>query len=387
MKTIILITIVFLFLCEFISAQIPTYTLKVDSMRLIDIPPYEDNAIEFGVYLTHTNAPTPYIMYGQQLYFTFNPGIVSGDPFDSANVLKYTIIGSQLPASYQPRNPSIGTALNPLAILMKLGINLFQGSGIYITGATNLLMVKMRLWSRAGPFNLTNLSMAFRNPPILTFRTRLYAVIANVATDITTPETHTIDSSGLESPLPVELSNFTSSVSRNNVTLNWTTSLEINNSGFEIERSIVNGEWSIVGFVNGNGSTNSTKDYSFTDKGLSRGKYKYRLKQIDYNGNFEYFNLSNEVDVGIPTVYNLSQNYPNPFNPSTKLEYDLPEDGKMSLIVYDISGRELIKLLDEFKTAGYYTTQFNASGLSSGVYFYKLQTDDFIQTQRMVLIK
>jgi len=156
-----------------------------------------------------------------------------------------------------------------------------------------------------------------------------------------------------------------SSVSRDNVTLNWATTSELNNSTFEIERLIVNlkgsgqvGQWSIAGSVNGNVTSSIPQNYFFNDRVLISGKYKFRLKQIDFNGNFEYFNLTNGVDVGIPADYNLSQNYPNPFNPSTKFDYDLPKDGKVRLIVYDISGREIIKLIDEFKTAD--IIQFNS---------------------------
>jgi hypothetical protein len=89
-----------------------------------------------------------------------------------------------------------------------------------------------------------------------------------------------------------------------NITLNWTTSSEINNSGFEIEKknagNVTSGNWLKAGFVNGSGTISEPASYSFTDKNLSSGKYKYRLKQIDFNGNFEYFELAEEVSIGIP---------------------------------------------------------------------------------------
>ncbi|MDQ3020768.1 MAG: S8 family peptidase [Bacteroidota bacterium] len=190
--------------------------------------------------------------------------------------------------------------------------------------------------------------------------------------------------------LPVELASFTSIVNRRDVTLNWTTASERNNSGFDIERSIVNPQvsgWSKVGFVQGNGTTSSQNSYSFVDRGLNSGKYNYRLKQVDFNGNFEYFNLSNEVGIGIPTTFDLTQNYPNPFNPSTKINYDIPFDGKVSLKLFDISGKEVATLVNKFQTTGYYTITFNGANLSSGIYFYKFQTDGFSETKRMTLIK
>lgn len=188
-------------------------------------------------------------------------------------------------------------------------------------------------------------------------------------------------------PLPVELISFTSFVNRRDVTLNWSTAFEINNSGFEIEKSMVNGEWYMIGFTEGNGNSNKVNNYSFTDYNLTTGKYKYRLKQIDFNGSSEYFYLNNEVNIGIENNYKLSQNYPNPFNPSTKIDFNLPDDGNVSIRVFDMTGKELKTLVDEFKTAGYYTIEFNGSDLSSGIYYYKLESGSFKETKKMLLIK
>ncbi len=194
-----------------------------------------------------------------------------------------------------------------------------------------------------------------------------------------------------DNPLPVELSSFTSTINRRDVTLNWTTASESNNSGFDIERSLVEGNWSKISNVSGNGTSNNPHNYSYTDRGLNSGKYNYRLKQIDNNGNFNYFALSNEVIVGVPTKFDLSQNYPNPFNPSTKINYDIPFDGKVSVTVFDMSGKEVSTLVNDVKTAGYYTINFNASNLSSGIYFYRISVDangqNFVSTKKMTLIK
>jgi hypothetical protein len=116
------------------------------------------------------------------------------------------------------------------------------------------------------------------------------------------------------------------------------------------------------------------------------------LKQIDFNGNFQYFNLSNEVIVGVPEKYDISQNYPNPFNPATKINYDIPFDGKVSIAIYDMTGREVAKLVNEIQPAGYYTIQFNASKMTSGVYFYRIISEgnagqQFVMTKKMVLVK
>jgi len=187
-------------------------------------------------------------------------------------------------------------------------------------------------------------------------------------------------------PSPVELSSFNSIVNTSNVTLNWSTSSEENNSGFEVHR-MRNNEWVNVGFINGNGNSASVNNYSFEDRNLNSGKYNYRLKQIDYNGNFKFYDLENEVVVGVPDKYSLSQNYPNPFNPNTTIKYDLPKAGVVTVKIYDVNGREMRTLLNENKEAGYYTIQFNASDLSSGVYFYRIQSADFVSTKKMVLLK
>ncbi|MEO8664010.1 MAG: T9SS type A sorting domain-containing protein [Ignavibacteria bacterium] len=192
-------------------------------------------------------------------------------------------------------------------------------------------------------------------------------------------------------PLPVELTAFTSAVERRDVKLNWTTSSETNNSGFDVERKSSNGEWKKITNVNGSGTTNSPKNYTYADKNLASGKYEYRLKQIDFNGHFTYFNLSSEVNVGVPAKFDLSQNYPNPFNPVTKINFDIPADGKVNIRVYDISGREVVTLVNEIRTAGYYTVDFNGSQFASGTYFYRITAEgngqNFVATKKMVLIK
>ncbi len=191
-------------------------------------------------------------------------------------------------------------------------------------------------------------------------------------------------------PLPVELTSFSYSVNQSDVTLNWTTGSEVNNARFEIERRS-GADWVKAGMVNGNGTVSIPSNYTFTDRGLASGVYNYRLKQIDYNGSFSYFELRGNVSIGVPERFSLSQNYPNPFNPSTKISFDIPSGGFVSLKIYDISGREVASLVNEVKTAGYYTVDFNASNLSSGAYYYKLSLNsdgkNFTETKKMLLLK
>ena len=195
-------------------------------------------------------------------------------------------------------------------------------------------------------------------------------------------------------PLPVELSSFTASVSKNAINLKWQTATEVNNYGFEIERSLTRtlseGEgfnnWEKIGFVPGNGNSNSPKDYTFMDKNPAGGsKFIYRLKQIDNNGKFEY---SDEVEVElVPNEFALYQNYPNPFNPATNIQFSLPKAARINLSVYNLLGEKIAILLNEDKDVGFYSVQFDASSFSSGVYIYRLTTGDFIKTMKMNFIK
>jgi len=192
--------------------------------------------------------------------------------------------------------------------------------------------------------------------------------------------------------LPVELASFSSSVDNRKVTLNWSTASEENNAGFEIERKLTTETvFKNVGHINGAGNSNSVKNYSFSDNNVSTGKYNYRLKQVDFNGNFKYYNLSNEVNIGVPNKFALAQNYPNPFNPTTNINYDLPFDSKVSIKIFDITGREVASIVNQVQAAGYYSVNFNASALSSGVYFYSITADggsqSFAKTLKMMLVK
>jgi hypothetical protein len=115
------------------------------------------------------------------------------------------------------------------------------------------------------------------------------------------------------------------------------------------------------------------------------------MKQTDYNGNYSYKNLNSEIVMEAPKKFNLSQNYPNPFNPQTKIDFELPTDSKVKVIIYDALGREIRTLINEVRTAGIYTVDFDAKNLSSGFYFYRLITgengNESIITKKMTLIK
>ena len=188
-------------------------------------------------------------------------------------------------------------------------------------------------------------------------------------------------------PLPIELAFFTGSFNRNNIELRWRTETEVNNYGFNLERRLNGREWNRIAFIEGHGNSNSPKEYRYLDKDLFAGvsKFQYRLKQEDNDGQFKYSDI---IEVkAIPKQYELLQNYPNPFNPSTSIKFQIPGSSFVNIKVYDITGREVETLVNEEKSAGSYEVNFNTEGLSSGIYFYKLRTDNFTETKKMLLIK
>ncbi len=186
-----------------------------------------------------------------------------------------------------------------------------------------------------------------------------------------------------DAPLPVELTSFTatlrdSETSQISVALNWSTATEVNNYGFEIERASFHEDrtkpvhaWNMLGFMAGHGNSNSPKDYSFIDENPHGKIIKYRLKQIDTDGAFEYSKII-EIKIGLPLKYMLSQNYPNPFNPSTTISYRLPFKSNVKIEIFSILGQRVDLITDGIKNAGVHTTLWNASNLASGIYVIRI---------------
>jgi len=195
-----------------------------------------------------------------------------------------------------------------------------------------------------------------------------------------------------DNPLPVELVSFEAKLLEKSILLEWDTATEINNYGFDVERQQSelrsnNSDWEKLGFIEGHGTSNSLKKYSFIDKSLeTSGKYCYRLKQVDIDGNFEYSNIV-EINLSKPLNFVLDQNYPNPFNPTTSISYSIPEYGYVTLGIYDVLGDEVVRLEDTYKSAGNYVFFFDASKLTSGVYFCTIKSGKFVQTKKMSLMK
>ena len=216
-----------------------------------------------------------------------------------------------------------------------------------------------------------------------------YTVTVNNVTDIAGNIIDPNHNSVSNHLLPVELNSFTAVVKDNQVILKWITETEINNYGFEVERCALSAErqaWNKIGFVAGNGNSNSQKEYVFNDENPTGGsKYQYRLKQIDNDGQFEYSKIL-EVNI-IPDEYSLFQNYPNPFNPSTEIYFTLTKSGNVSLKVFNSLGSVVAALIDGFMESGKHSIKYITKDSSSGIYFYKLKADNFTSTRKMLLIK
>jgi hypothetical protein len=197
--------------------------------------------------------------------------------------------------------------------------------------------------------------------------------------------------------LPVQLVSFTGTLIENNrVRLNWMTISEINNYGFYVQRRSVGvQEWTEIAnsFVPGHGTTNEPQYYSFTDPTPVTAATQYRLRQVDLDGTSHY---SDPIQVDLPTSvpevapreFALKQNYPNPFNPSTEIKFSVENTGHAKLDVYNALGQKVATLFDGVAEAGqYYTVRFTATGLSSGVYFYRLESGKRSDVKKLVLMK
>ncbi len=363
----------------------PLYELRVSNFQISGASASDFNSVTFDFMILHTNLPDsgPFEFSAGQYYLAFNPGVANG------GTLSYEII----PNSTDFTNPDampVSAQIVGAQLRLTRNINLGAGNGPIVSSIyPGSRIVKVKFSTTAPAFAYSKLNFTWIDTISPEPTTSVYAYIGDSSVNILDDGTLTIDSS--ESILPVELLNLSADINGNNALLNWSTSSERNNSGFDIERSDMNDNWSKVGFVEGKGNSSSQNFYFFADKNLTTGLYKYRLKQTDFNGNYEYFNLQNEIIIGNPDNFSLSQNYPNPFNPVTKIDYSLPEAGNATLNVYDINGRLVSSLLNGPVSPGYHSVNFNASDVSSGVYFYKLDFNNgarsFSKVMKMTLLK
>jgi len=186
--------------------------------------------------------------------------------------------------------------------------------------------------------------------------------------------------------IPVELKLFSGTSTKGTVTLQWTTTTETNNYGFEVQKKYDDFTFEKIGFLEGYGSTTDEQHYWFTDNTIEAGTLYYRLKQVDFDGSFKFSNEI-KVEVNSPLTFGLQQNYPNPFNPSTLIKYSVPESGLVKVSVYNLVGEEVSVLVNEQLDPGYYEVTFDASKLPSGIYVYRLKAANSVHIKKMILMK
>ena len=189
-----------------------------------------------------------------------------------------------------------------------------------------------------------------------------------------------------EAELPVELTAFTATAAGADVLLSWQTAAETNNAGFEIEQRRA-GAWARIGFVEGHGTTLEPQRYHHRVEELSAGTYRFRLKQVDFDGAFAY-SPEVEVAVGVPGAFHLSAAYPNPFNPETQFTLQLAQAQHVAVAVYDAVGRQ-VALLHEGPLEGGQTHRFRftAAALPSGIYLVRVVGEQFSAARQVVLMK
>ena len=186
-------------------------------------------------------------------------------------------------------------------------------------------------------------------------------------------------------PLPITLLNFTVTKQGDNAQLNWSTSSEENNKGFEIQRSTDQSNWTVLNFIAGAGNSQTEKDYQYLDQNLPAGTYYYRLRQVDYDGNSSFSKV-------VPVTFDggmaleLKQNHPNPFSNYTSISMVIPKAGRVQLMLYDQMGRPIQQLMDEEKMPGTYTVTVNKNGLSSGIYYYKMNALGQVIVKKMTIL-
>ena len=188
--------------------------------------------------------------------------------------------------------------------------------------------------------------------------------------------------------LPVELTYFRAiSTSSGGVQLHWQTASETNNAGFDIEQEIGTNVFESIAFVEGHGTTREPQEYTYFVADLSIGRYVFRLKQIDFDGAFEY---SEQVEaiVTVPDQYVLESAYPNPFNPSTTIRFAVAVEQPVTLTLNDSQGRTVRTLYTGTAAPNEtHSVHINGEGLASGVYVVRLVGDGFTATERVTLAK
>lgn len=189
--------------------------------------------------------------------------------------------------------------------------------------------------------------------------------------------------------LPVELVSFTSTVIGKSVQLRWRTATEVNNYGFEIQRSYDAKNWVPISFVEGHGTTNTPQSYAYNDAqiGTKGSVFYYRLMQIDRDGMTDYSPVV-QAKFTESSLFGIVSAYPNPFNPTTMISYNVPRASEITITLHTVLGTEVKTLVkNQVQDAGLHSIMLDATSLSSGTYFVQLQAGETISRYRIVLTR
>jgi hypothetical protein len=348
------------------------------------------NTFKFSVYLKNTSATT-FAFLGGQWAFTFNKNILNGGTLTGA------IISSGIDSTFRPNSPTVNTTSTPGRLVFTAKLPANGGPCLPIGDSLKIFEAE---FTNTVNFAVDTLKLAWRTTSPSPTQVSYYtSSVGNCAQNIGAGAILALTSPAVygDPILPVELSSFTASSVRRDININWTTQTEVNSRSFEIERQTIgnnqSAEWKTIGSVSASGTSTSPKEYSFTDKNLNSGKFSYRLKMIDNDGTFKYSDAI-ETEIALPKDYAISQNYPNPFNPTTRIDYQLPFDSKVTLELYGITGEKIATLINSELSAGYYTADVNANALNlaSGVYIYRMtaqnpNAQNFVQVKKLMLTK
>ncbi len=349
----------------------PAYKIQYSASNII----FEgDNSLTFDVYIEN-NGTFPWQYRNGQLTFEFNQNILR-----YGSLLWSIVPGfSDFPVEQQP-DSAVVYSFNTIGTMLTEPFE-----GYYFDLGEKIRYGRFRIQTTDTTFAMSPLSLQFlRTGQNKTISSR-WVWYDSLGKYFNNENITYIDLEPVV--VPVELTVFNATVNQTNVLLDWQTQTELNNNGFEVQRKLENSEWITIGFVQGNGTTTETKSYTYLDdiSEITATKIYYRLKQIDFNGNYEF---SKEVEVIVlPYNYSLSQNYPNPFNPTTKISWQSPISSWQTLKIYDMLGNEVAILVNEYRPAGNYEVEFSGNDLPSGIYFYQLKTGSLIQTKKMILLK
>lgn len=347
------------------------------------------NTYEFDVYLQKTGATWVDYSWGQ-FVITFNTAIVR-----PGGVLYFTFVpgSSQLTTASQiPVQGKLSISGNELRVAAGTPPGSGSGSMIsLVSPGTRILRFRIVSTTLAGGLG-TPVSFAAVAPNIAwkSASPNPYTQIAGYVTGVsTTLPQGTFTGPLTNAPLPVELTTFRARLNGKAVDLAWRTATESNNAGFEVQRRTGAGEndWQDLGFVQGAGSSSTPRDYTYTDMQIpSSGDAYYRLKQIDRDGKFDYSSVVS-VKIGSSASFALFPNYPNPFRGTTTIAFTLPQDAQTSVKVYDLNGKLMKTIAEEYMKSGYNSMTMDAAGMMPGTYKYIVQSGPVLKAGTMTVAR